>query len=160
DQTQTDAAGAFVFGRALPPDTYDVVAIDAATQQLGATVASISARTTSSVSIVLESVGQIEGVVFNGRGERVAGALVAGGIALVATAANGFFRLAGVPAGSRTIEAGDPVTRRRGSAAVTVLPGQTVTASITLESRATIVGRVLDVDGHPVPGASVRIPAI
>ncbi len=116
------------------------MAIDPASQQLGATGVSVSARITSSVSIVLESVGAVEGVVFNGRGERMAGALVAGGVALVTTDANGFFRIEGVPAGARTIEAGDPVTRRRGSAPVTVLPGQTVSASITLESRATIVG--------------------
>ena len=48
--------------------------------------------------------------------------------------------------------------RRRGSARVTVLPGQTVTVEITLEARASIVGRVLDADGAPVPRATVRLP--
>jgi hypothetical protein len=115
DQTQSDATGTFAFARTLPPGGYDVVVIDPASLQLGATGVSVSARITSSVSIVLESVGAVEGVVFNGRGERMAGALVAGGVALVTTDANGFFRIEGVPAGARTIEAGDPVTRRRGA---------------------------------------------
>ncbi len=160
DQATTDSTGSFAFGRTLPTGPYDVVAVDPASGQLGAASVTIVAQTTSSVSIVLESTGAVEGVVFNGRGEPVAGALVAGGAALGTTTANGFFHIDGVPAGTHTIEAGDPVTRRRGSAQVTVLPGQTVNASITLESRATIVGRVLDANGNPVPGASVRIPAI
>ncbi|MGE5243271.1 MAG: Ig-like domain-containing protein [Betaproteobacteria bacterium] len=160
DQTETDATGSFAFSRTLPPAGYDVVAVDPASGQLGAAHADVVARTTSSVSIVLEAVGTVEGVVFNGRGEPVKGAVVAGGVALVTTDANGLFRIDGVPAGTKTIEAGDPVTRRRGSADVTVLPGQTVSASITLESRATITGRVLDANGNPVPGASVRIPHI
>ena len=50
-----------------------------------------------------------QGVVFNAQGQPVAGAVIAGGLALGTTDANGFFRITGVPAGSRTIEAGDPV---------------------------------------------------
>ena len=91
---------------------------------------------------------------------RVAGALVAGGAALVTTDANGFFHIDGVPAGTaydRGRRSGDAAP---GSAQVTVLPGQTVNAAITLESRATIIGRVLDANGNPVTGASVRIPAV
>ena len=160
DQTLADAAGIFAFTRSLPAGPYDVVAVDPATQQLGATTVNVIARTANAATIVLESVGAVEGVVFNGRGERLAGALVSGGVALATTDVNGFFRIEGVPAGSRTIEAGDPVTRRRGSAVVTVLPGLTASAAITLESRATMTGRVLDANGNPVPGASVRIPAI
>ncbi len=103
----------------------------------------------------------VEGVVFNASGAPQAGALVAGGLALVQTDANGFFRSVGVPAGPRRIEAGDPVTRRRGSAEIVVLPGQTVSAAVRLEARATITGRVLDANGnagaarhgpHPEPG--------
>ena len=131
--------------------SYDVVAFDAGTQQLGVVRAGIQARLTTSVSIVLEATGAVEGVVFNAAGAPQAGALVAGGVALVQTDANGFFRLEGVPAGRRTIEAGDPVTRRRGSAEVVVLAGQTVSAAIRLEARATITGRVLDASGAPVP---------
>ncbi len=160
DQTTTDSSGTFTFARALPQQSYHVVAFDPGSQQLGIVNATVAARLTTSVSIVLEALGAVEGVVFNARGEPLPGALVAGGVALVETNANGFFRIEGVPAGRRTIEAGDPVSKRRGSADVNVLPGQTVTAAITLEARATITGRVLDANGNPVPHATVRLPMV
>jgi hypothetical protein len=160
DRTTTDATGTFAFGRALPQAGYDVVAVDPGSQQIGIARASVLARQTTSVSVVLEATGAVEGVVFNARGEPVAGALVAGGIALVETDANGLFRIEGVPAGRRTIEAGDPVTRRRGAADVVVLAGQTVSAAVTLEARATVTGRVLDASGNPVPRATVRLPVL
>lgn len=159
-RTVTDAAGSFAIASTLPQGSYDVVAVDPASAQIGVAGVTVLARQTASVSIVLEATGTVEGVVFNARGEPLAGALVAGGLALVQTDGNGFFRMTGVPAGRRTIEAGDPITRRRGSAIVTVVPGQTVSAAITLESRATIVGRVLDAAGAPVPRATVRIPQL
>lgn len=160
DATTTDASGSFSFARILPADSYDVVAVDTATGQVGSTRVGIVALTTSAVNIVMEATGGVEGVVFNASGQPVPGALVAGGVALVQTDANGRFLIEGVPAGKRTIQAGDPVTRRRGAAEVNVLPGQTVTAAVTLEARATITGRVLDADGQPVPRASVRIPQV
>ncbi len=160
DRTTADATGTFAFARTLPQGSYDVVAFDAGTQQLGVVRAGVQARLTTSVSIVLEATGAVEGVVFNAIGAPQAGALVAGGVALVQTDTNGFFRLEGVPAGRRTIEAGDPVTRRRGSAEVVVLAGQTVSAAIRLEARATITGRVLDASGAPVPRATVRLPVL
>ncbi len=158
DQATTDSTGSFAFATTLPANGYDVIAVDPATSQIGTTRATVVALTTTAVSVVMESTGAVQGVVFNANGQPVAGALVAGGVAIVQTDANGFFRLDGVPAGRRAIEAGDPVTRRRGLAQVEVLPGQTVNASIRLEGRATITGRVLDANGNPVPGASVRLP--
>ena len=160
DQTTTDATGSFAFARRLPAKAYDVVAVDQASGQIGVARATVIALTTTAVSIVMEATGAVQGVVFNAAGQPLAGALVAGGLTLVQTDANGAFRIEGVPAGKRTIQAGDPVTRRRGSAEVNVLPGQTVVAAITLEARATITGRVLDANGNPVPKASVRIPAL
>ncbi len=160
DQTQTDATGSFAFGRTIPAGGYDVVAVDVATGQIGSTRTNVIALTTTAVNIMMEATGAVEGVVFNASGQPVARALVAGGLTLVETDANGLFRIEGVPAGKRRIEAGDPVTRRRGSAEVNVLPGQTVVAAITLEARATITGRVLDANGTPVPRASVRIPEV
>ncbi len=160
DQTRTDSTGTFAFSASLPAGGYDVVAVDEATGQLGSTRASVVALTTTSVSIVMETTGAVQGVVFSASGQPVPGALVAGGLTLVTTDANGFFRIEGVPAGRREIQAGDPVTRRRGSANVDVLPGQTVVAAVTLEARATITGRVLDANGNPVPRASVRLPQL
>jgi hypothetical protein len=159
DVTTTDANGSFAFSRTVPAQGWDVVAVDVATGQIGIARATVQPLVTTAVSIVMESVGSVEGVVFDGSGQLMAGAIVAGGLELVETDANGFFRIDGVPAGQRTIQAGDPVSRKRGSATVNVVPGQTVTAAITLESRATIRGRVLDAAGNPVPRATVRIPA-
>lgn len=159
DITTTDATGSFALGRTVPAGQWDVVAVDVASGQIGVVRAVVQPLITTAVSIVMESVGSVEGVVFDGRGQLVAGALVAGGIALVETDANGFFRLEGVPAGQRSIQAGDPVSRKRGEARVNVVPGQTVSVAITLESRATIRGRVLDAAGNPVPRATVRIPS-
>ena len=160
DRTIADATGTFAFSRTLPSGGYDVVAVDAGTQQLGIARAAVLPHQTTSVSIVLEATGVVEGVVFSPSGQPVPGALVAGGLAIVETNANGFFRLEGVPAGRRTIQAGDPVTFKRGSADLTVLAGQTVSAAVTLEARATITGRVLDANGAPVPRATVRLPVI
>lgn len=158
DIAHTDDSGSFSFERTLPAGQYDVVAVDLATGQIGVVRAAIAANLTTSVGIVLEATGSVEGVVFNAQGQPVPGAVIAGGVALGTADANGFFRIEGVPAGSRTIQAGDPVTKRRGSVVVTVVPGQTVRVAITLEARATITGRVLDADGHPMARVSVRIP--
>src|SRR5262249_30213073 len=125
--------------------------------QHGSTKAKVLAAQTAYALIILEATGSVEGVVRNAQGQLLAGAVVAGGITLATTDANGFFHIDGVPAGQATIEAGDPVTKRRGSLGVTGLPGQTVNAEITLEARATIIGHVFDANGQPVPKATVRI---
>jgi len=157
DQGVTDAAGSFAFTQLLA-NTYDVVAVDPATRQLGKTRTEVIAQVTNATSVVMEAFGSVEGVVRDAQGQPVAGARIAGGTALVETDANGFFHVDGVTAGTISIEAGNPQNKRRGSATVTVLPGQTVTAAVTLEARATIVGRVLDANGQPVPDVTVRLP--
>ena len=160
DQTTTDGTGSFAFPTTIPLGSWAVVAVDPGTGQIGLAQVMPVARTTTSVAIVMEATGTVEGVVFDASGRAVPGAVVAGGLALATTDANGFFRVFDVPAGQRTIEAGNPNTRKRGSSVVNVFAGQTVTAAITLEARATITGRVLDAAGAPVPFASVRIPAL
>ncbi|QYZ65331.1 MAG: hypothetical protein OI74_04575 [Gammaproteobacteria bacterium (ex Lamellibrachia satsuma)] len=157
DQAESDEAGSFDFGN-LVPGKYDVVALDPTGAQLGvAGDVQVVAGITSSAVVVLEENGAVEGVVYNALGVPVEGALVAGGISLGVTDANGFFRIEGVPPGKRTIEAGNPLTKRRGSQSVTVLSNQTVNIAITLEARATIQGTVRDASGNPVPRATVRI---
>lgn len=157
DQTESDEAGSFDFENLIPRN-YDVVALDPTGEQLGvAGGVLVEAGITSSTVVVLEENGAVEGVVYNAQGIPVEGALVAGGISLGVTDANGFFRIEGVPPGKRTIEAGNPLTKRRGSQSVTVLSNQTVNIAITLEARATIQGTVRDANGNPVPRATVRI---
>ena len=158
DRTTTDDTGSFAFPTLIPASETTVVAVDPGSGQIGLTRVTPVARTTTSVAVVMEATGTVEGVVFDASGVPVAGAVVAGGLALVTTDFNGFYRVTDVPAGRRVMEAGDPFTRKRGSATVDVVAGQTVTAAITLEARATIRGRVLDANGRPVPFASVRIP--
>ncbi len=156
----TDASGSFTVERLQETDAYhpyEVIAIDPATSRHGSASVQVVAGQTAFAIIILEATGAVEGVVYNAQGQLVSGAVVAGGFTLGTTDANGFFHIEGVPAGLHSIEAGDPVTKRRGSVAVTVLPGQTVRAEVTLEARATIVGYVLDANGHPVPRATVRI---
>ncbi|MBI3860214.1 MAG: carboxypeptidase regulatory-like domain-containing protein, partial [Thaumarchaeota archaeon] len=158
-QATTDAAGSFTITDLLARGGYDVVAVDPATGQRGKVRnVDVPPGVTTSVSIIMEALGNVEGVVRDAQGRLVDGALVAGGFALGKTDVNGHFRIEGVLAGLRTIEAGNPRTKRRGSVPVTVLPGQTVLVAITLEARATIIGQVLDASGNPVPRASVRIP--
>ena len=159
DQTTTDEAGVFEF-ESVPAQSWDIVAVDFATGQIGSTPnVAVLPRTTSSANVIMDALGAVEGVVFNAQGQPVPGALIAGGLELGEADENGFFRIEGVPAGKRTIQAGDPVTKRRGQAEVTVLPGDTVNISITLEARATIVGQVTDAAGNPVPRVTVRLPS-
>ncbi|MCI0438824.1 MAG: carboxypeptidase regulatory-like domain-containing protein [Chloroflexi bacterium] len=159
DQTVTNESGSFAF-ESLLAGGYDVAAVDSATQQLGVAIGvQVIAEITNSTNIVLEALGNVEGVVLDAQGNLVEGALVTGGLELVETDENGHFFVPDVPAGKRVIEAGNPATLRRGSVEIAVLPGQTVTAEIRLEARATILGRVLDAAGNPVPEATVRIPS-
>ena len=88
----------------------------------------------------------------------LAGALVAGGLALVETDGNGFFRMRACPPGGARSRRAIRSRAAAGRARVTVLPGQTVSAAITLEARATITGRVLDANGAPVPRATRADP--
>ncbi len=156
--TTTDAAGSFAFER-LRPGRYDVVAVDPGRQEIGvASAVQVVTATTAFARIVLEATGDVSGIVLDAQGNPVPGALIAGGLTLGTADAAGQFQIVGVPAGRRTIEAGDPVTKRRGRADVTVLSGQTVPIVMRLEARATIEGRVLDANGVPVPRATVRIP--
>ena len=90
------------------------------------------------------------------------GALVAGGLALVADR-----RQRILPHGGRARRRRDvskPAIRSRAGAAsaeIVVLPGPDRQCGRSrLEARATITGRVLDANGTPVPRATVRIPSL
>lgn len=154
--TTTDADGAFVLAD-LPAEPHDLVALAPDGREFGLTRVRLEAGRTISALVVMEATGVVEGIVYDAQGRPVAGAVIAGGLTLGYSGPDGRFRIDAVPAGNRRIEAGDPVTRRRGAAEVTVRSGASVTAEIHLEARASIEGRVLDAAGHPVPHATVRL---
>lgn len=155
-QTRTGDVGELAVDD-LVAGTYDVVAVDPSGALFGVAKAEVVAGVTSSVVVVLEDTGAVEGIVRDAQGQPVAGALVAGGVTLAETDADGLFRIEGVPPGPRLIQAGNPLNRRRGATEVTVLSNQTVTAVIQLEARATIEGVVRAANGDPVPRATVRM---
>ncbi|MCP5152800.1 MAG: Ig-like domain-containing protein [Ectothiorhodospiraceae bacterium] len=156
-QTVTDADGRFA-AEGLRAGPVDVVAQDPASGQIGVTTqVQLVAGTTVGAVVVMEGEATVTGVVFEPDGVTPAvGALVAGGFALATTDALGRFTTA-VPPGRRTMEAGNPTTRRRGSAEVTAVAGRTVEVAIRLEQRATVEGFVRDANGQPVPRATVRL---
>jgi hypothetical protein len=161
-QGQADGDGYFSFDRIPPPPSgrsgWEVIAVDLATTQVGVTAYTFVIAATATANVRLEGAGIVEGIVLNAQGQRVEGALVAGGLDLVTTDADGFFRIENVPGGDRTLEAGDPINKRIGEVRVSVIPGQVVNATIQLEGRATVAGRVSDEFGEPEAGVSVRIP--
>jgi len=120
-----------------------------------------SAGLTTSVVIVLEATGAVEGI----RPQRPGPARRRGARPPAVSPCHDqqqrlLPRIEGVPAGTASHRGRDPVHETRGgSATVTVLyrPDR-ARSRFQLEARATIVGRVLDAAGNPVPGASVRLP--
>ncbi|MDJ0785391.1 MAG: carboxypeptidase regulatory-like domain-containing protein [Myxococcota bacterium] len=154
-----DDEGVFAFD-GIPAGDFDVVLVDVPTGRIGVGRVQVASGRTTSISLRLEPTGEVDGIVLDAQGNPVPGALVAGGLDLATTDAQGRFLITGVPAGRRQIEAGNPVNRRRGSADVTVVAGATTNVVIDLEARATIEGFVLDAAGNPVPGATVRLPDV
>jgi hypothetical protein len=150
----------------IPVDAYDifVLSLDGKRQADRRHVAA-GAGVTNFVTIALPGTGVVVGRVETAAGAPVPNALVAGGEVLVRTDAGGLFRLTGVPTGRRDISAGlerNPdagiAFPRFGSAEVEVLPGLENFAVVRLRAAGSIVGRVLDGLGNPVPNVNVALP--
>ncbi|HAV61010.1 MAG TPA: hypothetical protein DCY13_01425, partial [Verrucomicrobiales bacterium] len=115
----------------LPAEVFDVIAISFDGRRKGVRKnIPIAADSTSVVNVTLESTTLLFGRVQFEDGRPAPNALVAGGISLVRTDANGNFMLEGVPVGRRTISAGlekDPAAgidfTRLGSAQADVVSG-------------------------------------
>jgi hypothetical protein len=78
----------------------------------------------SPIAITLERAGTIEGQLFDERGQTVAGAVVRAGGAAATSAADGHFRVSGVPEGSHVVEAALPGGRTLRSDSVVVRAGE------------------------------------
>ena len=141
----TDATGSFRFD-AIAPGLYDVVAADPASEQFAFLEnVNIVPRVVNSVSIAMEALGRVSGLVLEARGIPVEGAVVTGGVGLETTGAAGTFFVEGVVPGKRRIEAGHPGTKRRGSTDVTVVGNRTVHAVIHLGR---VSGTTVEVDDN------------
>ncbi|MBN9691450.1 MAG: carboxypeptidase regulatory-like domain-containing protein [Verrucomicrobia bacterium] len=116
------------------------------------------------LTLELESLATVRGIVRYADGQPAARAKVGGGDAVVRTDARGEFLLTGVPAGLRSVVAGldapdsrDGVTRLTGTT-LTVTAGQDNFVDLRLPARGKITGRILNVAGEPVPNIRVAIP--
>jgi hypothetical protein len=160
-----DATGAFVIDD-VPVGQYDLAALSFDGQRLARRPDQlIQANATLYASLLLPGTSQVIGRVELPNGQPVAGALVAGGDAVVTTDSGGNFLLMGVPVGRRTIAAGvapgvipgiDFV--RLGSETIDVFPGAPAFAVVRLRPAGRIHGHVLDAAGAPVPSVRVAIP--
>ncbi|HSH14446.1 MAG TPA: carboxypeptidase regulatory-like domain-containing protein, partial [Verrucomicrobiae bacterium] len=150
----------------LPARVFDVVAISFDGRRKGARVNyPVQAETLSVVNLSLEATTQLFGRVQFEDGRPAANALVAGGLALVRTDAQGNFSLEGVPVGNRRISAGverDPAAGidfpRLGSADVNVVAGANNYVVVKLRAAGRLFGRVTDLNGSGIGGIRVAIP--
>ena len=160
-----DASGFWVATN-IPVRAFDIVAVTfdgtRKGERLGITP---TANGTTIANVTLDAATTVFGQVQFDDGSPVTNALVAGGITLVTTDANGNFQLQGVPVGSQIISAGlqaNPAAgidfTRLGSASVNVIAGQANYAVIKLNAAGAIYGKVFDAQGNPVPNIEVAIP--
>jgi hypothetical protein len=158
----------------LPVGTYNLAAIARDQRRFGKRSGlAVAAGVTNFADISLNGTAVVRGRVLTSGGDRgVANALVAGGDVLVRTDANGFFTVAGVPVGNRSLNAGVERSEdgfapkseppfdfpRFGSVQLEVLPGDDNFAVIQLQPSARITGRVFNPDGTPKPAAMICQP--
>jgi len=116
-------------------------------------------------NVTLQAATTVSGQVTFDNGDPAPNALVAGGVALVTTDANGNFQLQGVPVGLATISAGieaNPAAGidfpRLGSTSTTIVPGEANYVVVKLAPAGRIYGQVFDAQGNPQSGVEVAIP--
>jgi hypothetical protein len=150
----------------IPAQTFDVVAITFDGRRKGVRRGfSVPVGATAVVNVSLESTTRLFGRVQFEDGRPASNALVAGGVSLVRTDAQGNFVLEGVPVGNRTISAGlerDPAAGidfpRLGSERASVVAGADNYVVVRLRSAGRLFGRALNLNGDPIPGIRVAIP--
>lgn len=154
---RTGGAGSYVFDRVVAGNLR-VVAFDEATLQQGTASTVLAPEATVDVNVLLAGgLGTVTGVVLDPAGDPVPGARIGGGLAIVVSDELGRFTLPDVPLGTRQIVAVSDVLQSRGSTTVSLVrAGDTVNATIVLDSLGAIAGRVFGTDGTtPQPGIVV-----
>ena len=150
----------------VPIKQLDVVAVtfDGTRQGVRLGVTPVANQITYA-NVTLQAATTVFGQVQFDDGRPATNALVAGGVTLVRSDANGNFQLQGVPVGSATISAGlerNPAAGidfpRLGSTIATVIAGQANYVVVKLRPAGRIFGKVFDAQGNPQPGIRVAIP--
>jgi hypothetical protein len=145
----TDASGSYEID-GLPAGPVTIRAIDQVRLEQGTIVTTVLGNTAVIANVlVVGGTGTVRGVVVGPNGQRVANAVVGGGLALVRTDANGAFELDDVPVGQRQISALDEPTQATASASVNLLnAGDVVNVELVLPGQGSIAGRVFEADGQ------------
>ncbi|TAK03476.1 MAG: hypothetical protein EPO39_11995, partial [Candidatus Manganitrophaceae bacterium] len=156
--TSTDQNGSYSFFQ-VPIGPVNLHSFNQGTKQQGDAASRVEADQTAVINIFYKGLGGVTGTVFDASGAAVAGALVIASSGFAYSDAQGHFTITGIPVGSVSVTAQDPVRRRSGATTITISEtGQTVTANIFLNPLASIAGTVYARDGvTPVAGAEVRI---
>lgn len=152
----TDATGAFSFTVSAGNLRLDV--IDQQTLQEGGARIQLPVNGTTAANVLLAGgLGTVHGIVYDPSRNPVAGARVGGGLSLTTTDANGQFTLADVPVGQRTIVAVSDQLGSTGQATVNIVhDGDSINATIVLQSVAGVGGTIVEADGvTPVPNVKV-----
>lgn len=164
-EATTDGDGYWRADRVLATNRVGVVALSRDSQRKAVRgEVQVNVGSEGFLTLELESLATVRGIVRYADGQPAARAKVGGGEAVVRTDARGEFLLTGVPAGYRSVVAGldapdsrDGVTRLTG-ASLTVIAGQDNFVDLRLPARGKITGRILNVEGEPVPNIRVAIP--
>jgi subtilisin family serine protease len=154
--TTTDATGKYTIAD-VPPGTYQVTATKSGYYSLSVAVTVVSGGSAVANFSLNQIPGSFSGTVTNAKdGSPVAGATVTEGTRMVLTDALGAYTINNVPPGSYQVIA-SKTGYYSSSLAVTLLPGSTVTADLSLnEIPGSITGAVTDAtDGSAIAGAMV-----
>ncbi len=153
----TDTSGSYEID-GLPAGPVTIRAIDQVRLEQGTIVTTVVGNTAVIANVlVVGGTGTVRGIVVGANGQRVANAIVGGGLALVRTDANGAFELDDVAIGQRQISALDEATQSSASATVNLLnAGDSVNVQIVLPGQGSIAGRVFEADGQ-TPMAQIPV---
>ena len=164
-EVTTDASGTYRFD-ALPLATYTINVEKPSNGDRQRAVAALEAPdTTVTQDLILNGLGTVNVTVLDAGGELVPDAIVElstqGGFSTRhsgVTGAEGVVSLPNVLAGPFEVSAMDPVDVLGGDVSSSLLPGEVVDVTVTLEPSADLRGTVFAADGiTPVAGATVRL---